>query len=263
MGKCLVTKLKNVVDNNNLKKLGEIILSIDPERAALAGELVWVVFWNKEKVTVTSTFPLKDGDGSVVVPANTPTEVAAGQYSLRLPGSEVGSNAKVSILGGKYNLTQITFSCLDDSFTLDDIKYNTLTNHLGLRQCACVMNFDDLNTDFIKNVKSIEIYACLGVTGNVTSFIQSAGINSLLVLNTNVTGSVESAVEKLYSMEKRAGSFLIGTSTRMSFNNVIVVNHNYRADFTSNGVTLYETNGVAQTGGTIVATYDGTSWTYA
>ena len=260
MSNCLVTKLKSVVDNDNLKKLGEIVLNIDPDRVAL-GEGVSLGIWNKEKVTVTSTFPLKRND-TVIVPANTPTELAAGMYSMGSPSSDVGNNAKISILGGKYNLTHILFYCVDDSLTLDDIKYNTLTHHFGLRQCSCKMNFDDLDTDFIKNVQTIELYACLGVTGDITSFIQSTNINSVLVGNTGITGSVESAVEKLYSMGKRAGSFIIGTSVKMSFNNIIVVNQYYRADFTGSGVTLYKTNGVAQTGGTIVATYDGSTWTY-
>lgn len=116
------------------------------------------------------------------------------------------------------------------------------------------------NTSEVKNsnITKLNVTSCSNV-GGLLSDCGNGKLTELECRDSGITGSIESYVEADWEKERRAGnvSVLFG-GLNQTFNNNSYESKALYIVFAADGVAVHENN----VSGEVIATYDGTSWTY-
>lgn len=178
MGNCLVTKLKGVVDNDDLLKLGEMVLTFNT-----AGQGI-TISNNKGVVLTTENGTFADGTTSKTLAIN---QVEYFQFNT------AGTILHIS---DKYGLVYLNPG---DSWTdkevrvnIDDLKYSPSLGRLQSRNNTGITG--NLKTiDNFANLSSVDLRGCPNVTGSINLNLPVCS-KFFISGNPNITGDLASAI---------------------------------------------------------------------
>lgn len=251
---CLVTTLKGVVDNGNLKKYGSVTLVVDkwkfptivPCITLRATEACKVILPEGEYFTTSDGVTPSGGEQSRVY--NLTASVS--DNTILYMSYANGSPYRITITNAKalaiLKPSEGNRNVYVDS---DTINYNYCTNLIGFGNPNCMMIAATDNTNIT------DLFSSTTLTGIIIS-----GNNTL---TPRVTGNVEDCVVKLWNKNKRSGIITVtfGINNALSFHNTPLVtlydgvNLDLKFVYSSSGVSVtYNDN--------VIGSYDGTSWTY-
>lgn len=256
MYKCLVTKLKESVDNPNLPKFGEITFSVNssstPEGQVLRFETEGVT------LDIPSGFNRPDS-----------THLASGVYSVKAYS--------------KYDMTKLVVGDSGISYSVSDLQYSL--NLTDLRLYSLGSSVVAANVSVLSNMtKLTNLVLTIPVTGNLSSLsglvnMLSADIvevstltGDISVLGTwikcnqfnfssspNLSGTLEGLCSAIMTNGRTTGTINFrGNGSTISFHGVVIPLNSYRYIRYLNGVITVATD---NTFNTIVGTYNG-SWSY-
>ena len=176
MAKCLVTKLKGSVDNNELLRIGEMRIKVESVESPTKNtqgfsctfsepttlEIVGEGYFTDDTLT-------ENKGKSMVVPANNNTNI-------------IVSQATIVSIRDKYNL--VTLYCF-------------ISNGSPYGQNK-VLNIEDLK--YSHNIRELNLYN-MKVTGDIANLKNLTALTVLLLNNTNVTGDI-SALKNITSLNR-------------------------------------------------------------
>ena len=173
------------------------------------------------------------------------------------------SNMNVVVMDENYNDTNTHSIETGYPFNLSgvfksyvDIEKWYNVSKLTLNRCATKEAINTIKSGIFTHLKELTI-----IYTNVSLNIESlATYTELEVLNirnaNNFTGSLETLLEGIYT-ERNAGTLTITTNDNVKLNNTFTTSGAvYTVTFSASGCSV-------SLGGNVVATYDGSSWTYA
>ena len=255
--KCLVTKLKESVNNPNLPKLGEIIFSVDssstPEGQTLRFETEGVT------LDIPSEYNRPDS-----------THLASGVYSVKaypkydMTKLIVGSGISYSLsdLQHASNLTDLRLYSLGSSGVSADVSvFSNMTQLTSLVLVIPVTgNLSSLSG--LINMQSIDIINIWTLTGNISSLGTWTKCSQFHFSDAgSISGTLESLCSALMTNGKTSGTFNFrGNGNSISFHGVVLPAGSYRYVRYLDGIITVATD---NTFNTIVGTYDGSSWSYS
>ena len=154
MENCLVTKMKGIVNNKNLSKIGEISVVVN-SNFQLVTEVAIEVRANKNAISLVEGGSYTE---SVNIPAGTTSSttvyvsqectVFIPQWNLRALIITPIKDTNISYIGIKSN-DSITFSVRDDNSLVNLGTVSTKTNYITIRNCTC-----DFNKESYPSLKS-------------------------------------------------------------------------------------------------------------
>lgn len=236
MNKCLITKLKASVDNDNLERLGMLKFMASGLNAAGFIDIRC--------------------DGATRVYTETPGAklkiVGAGAQGVQVSDTEVLINSSTTGICSegadplyyyveKYNLTEFPtiydISKWTKQITTKDIKYCTkLRSMQGIADNAIVGDFEDLmGLDFF-STKFIWVRQ-EGLTGNIMSFLKNPNLTWIEFYNTGIRGDVTGFLNKLSETKKSGKLQLMPDSRCVNIPEGIVSNYSEQSfvTFTQDG----------------------------
>lgn len=194
---CLVTKLKETVDNGSLKKLGVLNVSINNESQATV------------RIRTSTTLTFTD-TGGTFSDGTTEKTINSGDGGIILsPGSHMLE------IKPKYNITMLNISGVTNSVTdINDLEYVTglltlnvegsqavgdigclekLTNLQNL-QIGAEQQYIKGDISVVSNFTSLTIFTgCKSLKGNINSFAACASLGILIFnRNYNIVGNISS-----------------------------------------------------------------------
>ena len=222
MTKCLVTKLAGIVQNDELLKIGEMVLDIsrtDSTTCSIESTD------NQAKATiVTPGFNfIKNGaqfqsvvlDGQVTFPAGTYKVKISNKYAINV----INPTPNIIDLGElKYN--KVLYR-LGGNFkgNLSDLGYQP-TNYTELIECNINWTNDTISGDIASlipfaNLRDGVSFNSKYITGDVTSIaditaIKNGSCTKLICENGSLTGSIENLVSKLRTNLSASGKLTLG-----------------------------------------------------
>lgn len=193
MGKCLVTKLNGVCSNSQLKKLGELQISmkkIDNPTKETQG--FYVVLSKDSDIKIT-------GDGYFTNSSLSTNEGMELHVTANVEKAfyvNCNSNCIVSI-SNKYSLKTLSIyninSPLKDnkhkSFDIEDLKYSAELTELRIPNSSV---YGDISS--LKNCAGLtQVNASKsGVYGDIAAFADKVKLSTLYILSTNISGDIAS-----------------------------------------------------------------------
>lgn len=163
MGKCLVTKLNGVVDNNNLKKIGVLKIPIPPMSSSKTF-IVKCVNGSNGKVTIT------DKTNGKVLSVNVEDEKSSNYSSFQVPN---GGYAEIS---DKYSLISLEFGVTIAAKTLKDYV-SELPTIDDYRYCKNITSLDWAffagNVSDLAELDSLKSARVTYLTGDVVDYISA------------------------------------------------------------------------------------------
>lgn len=211
MGNCLVTKLKNSVNNINLLKMGEIHITFkEAGTFALSG----IDFQTATIISGTGRF--EGGETSATIRGTLSVDGACvvsipNKYDITQIISNGGA-VNMNLLDYTENLTQINFYFSDLKGNFGKLKLDNVSN-LRLYSCPKVeLDISVLNSIVVPS--SINLNQSNNVYGNVESLGNNDYISSLSFVNcTKVNGSVTKMLEDMVNKATpRTGSLSLDVS---------------------------------------------------
>ena len=160
MGNCLVTKLNAVVNNNNILKIGEMMVNI---RGNFAHGDNNAFYFSKQ---ITPTYRCIYGDATFTL-----NDIG---YAYQL-FVEVQNASKIAI-GSKYNLTTIIDGPRFDIYT-EDIGYAGMLTRI--ESCALIGSLHNLSN---LQLMQLKVYDCTSLTGRISDLTNSYNTLISLVL---------------------------------------------------------------------------------
>lgn len=202
MGKCLVTKLNGVVDNNNLKKIGVLKIPIPPMSSSQTF-IIRSVNESNGKVTIT------DKTNGKVLSVNVENDKSSSYSSFQVPN------------GGYMEIS--------DKYSLAQIELNTMTAKILKDYVSELPTIDDYR--YCKNIKIINwgVFA-----GNVSDLAELDSLKEAIV--TYLTGDVVD-----YISARIAKGFSAGKIGMSAFYESASAD-NIAPSVKINGVTPFETS---------------------
>lgn len=193
MGKCLVTKLNGVCSNSQLKKLGELQISmkkIDNPTKETQG--FYVVLSKDSDIKII-------GDGYFTNDSLSTNEGMELHVTANVGKAfyvNCNSNCIVSI-SNKYSLKtlsiyDINISLKDNkhkSFDIDDLKYSTELTELRIPNSSV---YGDISS--LKNCAELTLVNASksGVYGDIAAFVDKVKLTTLYISSTNISGDIAS-----------------------------------------------------------------------
>ncbi len=181
MNECLVTKLRGVVDDNSILKLGEIRI-VRNNRTPVPDRNI-VSFTEKQTITILNNGTFENGSNILVVPANTRVNITASEGSI------------ISI-PNKYAIKTFNIDCYD--FDIEhDIKQFSYCEYLNDLIIYGTKNTEgNLNSISKLNLNNLEIMDS-NLIGNISDIKNMSGLKRLILINNNhITGDT-SAIQSL------------------------------------------------------------------
>lgn len=215
MGQCLVTKLKGVVNNDNLKKLGCIQF-----KKHATGNFVFTINGNGGDITVKCS----DGRSFLVdsISVNTYTIKNTDPHQFNFDGS--GYNIEIS---GKKNITN--FGGSGAAYMMDISDLNGCGNLSGwtLNSPSYANgSIDDLCA--IDSLTAFQFQVPGGLNGHIENLSVYPNIANLEITdNLNIVGDWCTLVRQIYAGGKTSGSIRItwaGSAANIKFNGTTVAN---------------------------------------
>jgi len=267
---CLVTKLKGVVNNNNLEKLG--ILTITAPASENIQNVVALGATENNTITVkVSGATFSDGTTSKTV----------GQWdSLALSAHEgtatIDIDSKYNIAGLQLLFSSISVDRLNCAFGLtsfatlyDGADYSTVTGNLS-NLLLSKPNFGYLvlkgtnvsgNLNELSEYQNIEILYLSNnglILGDIASLASCTKLTQLMISSYTIDGKLEDLGAGQFTIGRRNGEveLLINFAYNITLNDIVPYRTLYMI-FSESGVTITESDKT-----TVLATYNGSTWTY-
>ena len=232
---CLVTKLKSIVDNGELRKIGELrIYLANAATPDYVNRRIRIISNPSQVLTCLGSGSFADGSG-------TPTsQTATAGTSLT---TLVFTNGEFQVsAASKYDLTYLEARNSDVSFNIDDFAYcNKLETVYGNSQNdkGCLASLKDLQSfvdcrfsepngiygnvkDLPASIRYIE-FRSSGVTGDIASLGEHSNLVSLMFADTGVVGTLESFCEKQSLLRDSGDSITVnGIRTAVTYNGAVL-----------------------------------------
>lgn len=295
---CLVTKLKSSVNNESLLTLGKIIvdvLQVDnmpvSDRSlsltgtgtitlkVISGSIYFTDSTGSQNQGTTKTGNntigcyVSNGNGKIEISSKYDVNVLGSSSSLYeyfsincaqfdyLNANHDNENVSIKLpakasgdIGLMYN---INLKSLDVQYSKNvygniHCKSYGSGGMLFINNSAAGIDFSNEDVDFAE----IQVQNNKNVTGTLADCV-SLNLTRLSAYNSTLTGSVEDFFKRFWTLGKRSGDnvTLIAYLPQTFKGNNIIVNTTYVGEFTNAGIVL-------TVGGSQVASYNGTSWTY-
>lgn len=202
MGKCLVTKLSGVVDNNSLLKVGEIRFMVkDVSTPTNETQKLDITFSTNSSLKIIgdgyftdSTLNQNLGKSKDVQAGTNTIYVSNGSFTLiaenkyKIESISMGSAYSVSIDDLKWsNLYNITANYTNTEGSISSLKDITRLQSIDLSYTKVVGDIANLSK--LTNAKILS-FICDGVTGNLSSLQNLRNLTSLMLKN--ISGDVSS-----------------------------------------------------------------------
>lgn len=193
MGKCLVTKLKSVVDNNNLLHLGEMRISF-PKYTGTTGKARPITIKSSSAVTLSIV-----GSGYFTDATLSQNKGTTASLNAYVDNKLYISNDVVEVsVSDKYNLLHVFIAC-DSLFDLDTLKYSKALEALDLYNSSSVGDIASLSK--LTSLVGITILNPKGIYGDISSLKNLTSLTVLYLNNCNkITGDCAS-LEHLTSLK--------------------------------------------------------------
>lgn len=192
MGKCLVTKLKNVVDNNNLLHLGEMRIGF-PKYTATSGNARSIKIKPSSAITLSIV-----GSGYFTDATLSQNNGTTASLEAFVDNKLYISNDVVEVsVPDKYNLLHVFIS--DDSlFDLDTLKYSKALEALDLYSRSSVGDIASLSK--LTSLNWITILGSNGIYGDISSLKNLTSLSGLYLDNCNKIAGDCASLEHLTSL---------------------------------------------------------------
>lgn len=216
---CLLTKLKSVVQNDNLVKLGEMSLtvkSVDSPTTEQSG-VRFITGAGAITLTAPGLYLATSFEGltnepksTITIPANTTQSIyfANGNYKVSLSNKyalvtleSLSSTAHIGIIS--WDITEVIYNntknfdmnCNKDCYgNISNINANSLFGFRQFRTDNAPITGDIAGFSNSTNCTIIELANCEEIKGDIKSLGSLININSLLLRLTGVTGTIEEFV---------------------------------------------------------------------
>lgn len=192
MGNCLVTKLKSVVDNNNLLHLGEMRIGF-PKYTNTSGKARSITIKPSSAITLSIV-----GSGYFTDATLSQNKGTTASLEALVDNQLYISNDVVEVsVPDKYNLLHVFISC-NSLFDLYTLKYSKSLESLDLYSDSSVGDIASLNK--ITSLINLTIIGSKGIYGDISSLKNLTSLNNLYIDNCNkITGDCAS-LEHLTSL---------------------------------------------------------------
>lgn len=226
MGNCLVTKLKEQVQNENLITMSGVSFIVKSvENGSSNAQLIKVGILGGT-VRVTGNGRISDDYSTVETTSNKTYEVNLGNQTLYLKNTDCNF-----IVENKYMLRRLETKAGYDSVlhvNLEDLKYNTALTIITLNS-YCI--------------------------GNINTLSNKIGLTAINLTDTEVVGTIEDLCEGFVRNGKTSDVSLTILRTSVTFNGQALSASIY-VSFATNSCTIKDVSD------NVLATYNGSSWTY-
>lgn len=200
MNNCLVTKLKGNVPNPKLRVLNGMVIEVVIPTASAA---LWITSNKNQSVKVFGS------TGNII---RIESLVANTQKTISL--SSIGTYYVV--IEDVYAITQLYPHSSSSFGGADDDKYNLLYfDDLLSTDISGELSFEDttymeLSTgNVIKNDKVTTFTLSAGFSGDIANVGQFIGLTALKIKQTNVLGTIESMLDRMYANGRTSGKLVI------------------------------------------------------
>ena len=282
MENCLVTKLVGVVDNDSLVKNGEICVSLNGPINTSFG------------IDAPASCPARiSGDGYF---SDSTYSQNLGKTATIAPNTNyyvVATGACKVFIKDDYILTRLTFNkgytdssmLISRPLTSIDVRLNDVLDKAGAFVNVTGFGCQDGVIDLIAfsgssvlgalnlngNVKAkgdiaafancpiknvVNLNNCSGVYGNISSLGKCLLATNIPITNTQITGTIESLVEALYTNGKTSGNLILSGNGKVTFHSAIINNG-------GGGTAAFASGSVTVTIGSVTGTYNGSTWSYS
>lgn len=244
MGKCLVTKLSGVVDNNSLLRVGEIRFSISAVSNPTSESQKLIITYNTNSSLeiigngyfTDSTLSQNLGKSLNVNPGANTVYVSNGNFSLiaknkyKIESIIIGSAYSFSIddlkwsmlynISANYTNTEGSISSIKDITRLESIElsYTKVVGDIadvskltGLQTLSLICDGVTGNLSSLQNFRNLTLLRLKNISGDVSSLNGNENITDIRLYNCNITGDIASLSPKLSFMD------FGGSTTNLSF----------------------------------------------
>lgn len=181
MGKCLITKLNGIVNNDNIQKLGELKFQLLPVSSPTVDtEGIILKFSKNTSVAISGNAYFTDSSLS----ANNGKTVDFTENNIQL--IYVSNNDGYLSILDKYAIMTLQVSYSKAMLNLDLLKF---TNKLETLVCKALGNISNLGN--FKNISTIQIIGD-ELYGDIKSLKDAANLKILEIESLNITGNISS-----------------------------------------------------------------------
>lgn len=257
MGQCLVTKLKRVIDNENLHVLGTLVFKtkkVTIPTATTQKIIIQVPYKQTCIVSVKGEDMLYDENFSTELGKEVSVSDRFFTFCV--------SNGATVFISNKYALNRLNFSSsmVLESFNIDELAYSTsiinivinnsnilgnlkaIKNHsnldtLNLSNCTITGNLTDLNGgSFLQKVNTLRMYNIKGITGNINELDAMPNLTAFSFTDSksNILGSIEGFIENQMTkgVYNKSNVVLEFRNTNITYQGV-KCSKNYRVSWTT------------------------------
>lgn len=288
MGNCYVTKLNSVVDNDNLEKFDTIKIAVSQQELNASGQQQCIIIRTITGGAITlyvesnsNGYFVEDNYADLSDPSkhkktidisstsNKYIWIANDNYNLYINGKSKltkiscrGPYGYYSLLSGFdeslmgcNNLNVFDIAGRRDNFDTSVLPDNIKSVNLDYAQIS--LNISDFSR--LSNLENLSLQQSY-INGQITDIANLINLTSLNIAgpHTHVTGSIEGFVEALISNGKTSGTL---TFNQRDSTGLITLNN--IAGIASLSITISGITASVSQDGNIVASYDGSTWTYA
>ncbi len=228
---CLVTKLKEAVQNDNLLKMGECILTA---RTAVVNNGLYLKPKNSGSLDLAFSTPVSIYTADwELIESNVSSYTATTVVKIALP---VNTDVKIHIIKkgdiqsvqaiGDVNVSFNGFDYLDSlgslEFNTNGVLSNLDINFLKESDNINYVNIKngvggDINAVSGKNLSEFRIYNASDVYGDIEAFSACTKITILIINTTNITGSVDNLLDALAASGKTTTISSLRISDKVTF----------------------------------------------
>ena len=212
MGNCLVTKLKENVNNDNLKKLGILTIDVLPRTEFHNYDSIFVVMSENSSAYIDGGFYYSNGTPD----ERNPLPITANMDRYLLPTIAGG---KMDIYN-KYAITTISLSQIMGIVELKDLEYCTgMTKIDG--------NFIG-SLSYIEKMPSLIYFRCTirnNITGNISDFVNAHDIETIVLINqSGVVGELTELATSLAPYRTNGSTLTITSGGSLKNSGVTIEN---------------------------------------
>lgn len=215
MGNCLVTKLNEVVNNSNLKKLGVLRFEVDVTSTnRSANNLLHSNINNYCKFTIVSG---PEGGQIIQIGASEALDVPKGTEFFLNNSADMYYFSKIGKyvieITNKYAITIFRIAH-DVSILLDDMKYSNILQHVGLKGKNVIGNFNDLltsNMTYMNLRNDIESVSAETIVGDIAKIANTPMVTFISEFCNGITGDLSSL-----SSHSTLSTFAVNNATKIT-----------------------------------------------
>lgn len=215
MGNCLVTKLNEVVNNSNLKKLGVLRFEVDVTSTnRSANNLLHSNINNYCKFTIVSG---PEGGQIIKIGTSEALDVPKGTEFFLDNSADMYYFSKIGKyvieITNKYAITIFRIAH-DVSILLDDMKYSNILQNVGLRGKNVIGNFNDLltsNMTYMNLRNDIESVSAETIIGDIAKIANTPMVTFISEFCNGITGDLSSL-----SSHSTLSTFVVNNATKIT-----------------------------------------------